>query len=68
MWSAINYVLGRNRSGRKSNQFLIDEEIVTDDRLIVESFNEYFSNIGGRLANYIPSINKYQFMTIFFAY
>ena len=58
MRSTINYVLGRNRSGRKSNQFLIDEEIVTDDRLIVESFNEYFSNIGGRLANYIPSINE----------
>ena len=58
MWSTINDVLGRNRSGKKSMQFVIDGEIFTDERIIGKSFNEYFSNIGERLANKIPRNNE----------
>ena len=58
IWSTINDVLGRNRSGKKSMQLVIDAEIITDDRIITESFNEYYSNIGGRLANKFPRNNE----------
>ena len=58
MWSTINDVLGRNRSGKKSMLFVIDGVIITDDRIIAESFNGYFSNIGGKLANKIPRSNE----------
>ena len=34
MWSTINDVLGRNHSSKKSKQFVIDGEIITDDRII----------------------------------
>ena len=43
---------------KKSIQFVIDGETITDNGLIAVSFSEYFSNIGGRLANKVPRNNK----------
>ena len=35
-------VLGRNRSGKQSMSFVIYREVITDDRIIAESFHRMF--------------------------
>ena len=42
----INTLLGRKRKLNNVKQLIIDDTIISDDKLIVESFNEYFINVG----------------------
>ena len=45
-WSLINILLGRKRKLNNVKQLIIDDTIISDDKLIAESFNEYFINVG----------------------
>ena len=50
-WKLINELLGKNNKANNIAQLKTDDTIITDDRMIAESFNDYFVNIGAKLAN-----------------
>ena len=56
-WSLINTLLGRKQKMSNVKQLIIDDTIISDDKLIAESFNEYFSNVGITL-----ELNRNNFM------
>ena len=45
-WSLINTLLGRKQKLSNVKQLINDDTIISDDKLIAESFNEYFINVG----------------------
>ena len=45
-WSLINTLLGRKQKLSNVKQLIIDDTIISDDKLIAESFKEYFINVG----------------------
>ena len=54
-WKLINELLGKNNKANNIAQLKIDNTIITDGRMIAESFNDYFVNIGAKLANEIEN-------------
>ena len=50
-WSVINEALKRKNKNKICYEFLIDNNLISDSDIIVDKFNEYFSNIGTELAN-----------------
>ena len=46
----INTLLGRNSKSTDVSELLINNTIISDDKRIAESFNEYFTNIETKLA------------------
>ena len=52
-WSLISTLLGRKRKLSNVKQLIIDDTIISDDKLIVESFNQYFINIGINIGTYL---------------
>ena len=55
-WRTVNDVLGRNR-----NEIKLPGKTVTSTDELVEVFNDYFSNIGSRLAESVPNDNDVSF-------
>jgi len=55
-WKLIRNILNRNRNEVLSDSFKINNSDVYDKSIIVEKFNEYFTNIGPSLANNIPDM------------
>ena len=49
-WSLINAISGRKRKSPSIKELLINDTIVSDDKVIAESFNDFFTNIGINLA------------------
>ena len=49
-WSLINAISGRKRKSANVKDLLINDTIVSDDKTIAESFNDYFTNITVKLA------------------
>lgn len=49
-WNLINTLLGRNIKSATVNELFINNRAVSDDNHIAEAFNEYFINIGPKLA------------------
>lgn len=47
----INTLLSRNSKSTNVNELLINNTVVSDDKHIAEAFNEYFINIGPKLAS-----------------
>ena len=60
-WRTINDVLGRNRKHTMINEIKIPGKTVTSTDELVEVFNDYFSNIGPRLAESVPNDNDVSF-------
>ena len=54
-WKLINELLGKNNRANNVAQLKTDDIIITNDRKIAESFNDYFVNIGAKLANEIEN-------------
>ena len=50
-WKVINNLLGKNRKSNNIPQLKIDDIIISDDNLIAESLNDFFINIGAKLAS-----------------
>jgi len=55
-WKLIRNILNRNSNEVLSDSFKINNSDVSDKSIIVEKFNEYFTNIGPSLANNIPDM------------
>ena len=51
IWKTLNAVLNRNSFSDTSSKFVIDEQETFDNNLIASKMNEYFSNVGERLAS-----------------
>ena len=52
-WSVINETINRKPSNKTVNTFIINNEKVTDQTEIANSFNNYFVNIGKSLSEQI---------------
>jgi hypothetical protein len=46
----INAISGRKRKSPSIKELLINDTIVSDDKVIAESFNDFFTNVGINLA------------------
>ena len=49
-WKVINPLTGRGNRSSPVNDILVNDKIVSDDKDIFESFNDFFVNIGPTLA------------------
>ena len=49
-WKLINSLIGRGNKSSPVNDILVNDKIVSDDKDISESFNDFFVNIGPTLA------------------
>ena len=54
IWKILNKTLNRNRRKHQSQDFFINNELVSDPDIIVNEFNAYFVNIAKNLADSIP--------------
>ena len=67
-WNLINRTIKQNSKSNKKNieKILYNNELLTDDKDIANSFNDFFSNIGNSIASGLPNSNQnghLQFMT-----
>ena len=60
-WRTVNDALGRNRKHTTINEIKLPEKTVTSTDELVEVLNDYFSNIGPRLAESVPNDNDVSF-------
>ena len=51
IWSLINSLTGKNKKSTSITEITVDNNNISDRKLIAESFNEYFVNIGPKLAS-----------------
>ena len=54
-WSLINETLNRNLRKQSNNEFIVDDQMISDPLVIANKFNEYFAHIGSSLADKIPA-------------
>jgi len=57
-WRILKEIIGNGRQCKCNTQFLIEGNVIDNAQIIVENFNKFFVNIGTRLADNIPSVNK----------
>ena len=53
-WRILKEVINKKKQCILNSKFIINNNIVTDKKLISEGFNSFFTNIGPTLANKIP--------------
>jgi len=53
-WRILKEMIGKRDHSKCNIDFLIDGEIVTDSKIIVNKFNEFYVNVGQKLAQDIP--------------
>jgi hypothetical protein len=65
-WKVIKDIINKKKADKIQRSFKINHRICTDKKTIVQSFNNYFINIGPNLAKDIPStsMNPNQFIDI----
>ena len=57
-WSVLRNVIGKqNDKSNFPNEFIIDNQAVTNKSNIAKSFNKYFSKIGMETGENVPSTN-----------
>ncbi|CAB3989895.1 RNA-directed DNA polymerase from transposon BS [Paramuricea clavata] len=49
-WAWINSLLGRKHKNANINELKVNDDIISDDKSITETLNEYFINIGMKMA------------------
>ena len=58
-WDITKYLIGKPSQNTKKNihikEFIINKKIITNNKIIADSFNEYFVNVGKSLAKHIVS-------------
>ena len=59
-WQTLNSVLCRNCRNDIPAEMIVNGEICKEKTKIANSFNEYFSNIGERLAEKLPKNNSFK--------
>ena len=61
-WKTISEIICISNSKRKElEKIIVDSNVVTNKREICERFNEFFTNIGPKLAEKIETGNKKRF-------
>jgi hypothetical protein len=63
-WRIINQILNRENSENNQVSFLINQNLTTDKKQIVEAFNSFYINLGSSLAAKIPITNRSPYDTI----
>ena len=58
-WSFINNSLNRNNKKINSTEFNVNDQTITDENHIAEEFNNYFINIGNKLAEKIMATKNF---------
>ena len=58
-WSFINNSLNRNKKKNNSTEFNVNDQTITDENHIAEEFNNYFINIGNKLAEKIMATKNF---------
>ena len=53
-WALIKQVINKNKQRQLSKQFKYNNHVIDDAKAIAEQFNNFFVNIGSRLASKIP--------------
>ena len=56
-WKIIKEVINKAKNNTLPNKFKISDKFITDSKIISDSFNSYFTNIGKNLASKIPNSN-----------
>ena len=56
-WNIINTVLNKRQQKRNPSYFVQDGITIYSDKEIADVFNEYFANVGTRLASNLPLCN-----------
>ena len=56
-WDIIKQVINKKQTRRVSTEFLIEDVITTDYKVIANKFNEFFINVGPTFAKNIPLSN-----------
>ena len=54
MWNGINQILMKKKKEQSTINLMINDKIETDQNIIVEEFNTFYSNIGPELSKKIP--------------
>jgi len=57
-WRILREIIGKKGHNVCNTEFLIDGDLITDKNVIVNSFNEFFVNIGPTLAKNIPTTSS----------
>ena len=57
MWKTMNEILNRNKRVESSNCFVNDQGQTSDENMIADNFNNYFSSIPKTLADKLPTGN-----------
>jgi hypothetical protein len=57
VWETYNELINKNNSKSDVSELKIDNVSITEDQLIAEHFNQYFSSIGEAIAESIPNVN-----------
>ena len=57
-WEIIKEVINRKQSPKKTKEFTIDGNIVDNNRVIADAFNNFYLNIGSNISKSLPAINK----------
>ena len=63
-WQLINCFLSKNVNRKQISRIPVEGNIVEDNRKIADHFNDYFINVGPKLAQTIPPSNR-SFMDFF---
>ena len=56
-WQVIKEIIGKKSQNESSHEFKINEDLVSDPRIISNQFNQFFTNVGPNLASQIPNNN-----------
>ena len=54
IWNTINELMSRSSKSRNISSLLINKKVVTNNNEIAECLNQYFAEIGSKLANNAP--------------
>ena len=59
-WSLINSLTGRNKKSSSITEISVNDSNIVDPKLIAEHFNDYFVNIGPKLASEVSDASSDQ--------
>ena len=51
----INETINKNLRKQSTNEFLVDDQMISGRLVIANKFNEYFAHIGSNIADKIPA-------------
>ena len=59
MWGLLNETLNRNIRKQSTHEFSLNNKTTSDPEVIANEFNQYFANIGSKLAENIPAAPRF---------